>query len=307
MRMGRFLLGIATMATPAAGCFCFPDPLCARLGHFKGTDGFFVGRVVEIWPTRAEIARQERVRPTQDRRWILERWGAAITPAERQQLQEGRNDEELRWRYRHRQRVRFAVSEVLLGPRVSEVYTQASSCGYRFEKGQTYLVEAAGEAGDYNVHACGATRRLTTAADQARARPALRELRVARTGVAPVKIYGRLAPKDLNEAVQVRLAGPMGDRLELPDADGNFTFDDLDRKDYRVEVADGRGFGSVSVDLKRTGCAEVEAEFEERWKLRILPVGLPLTPPRRPRWVLTEPPASLGGDGGPARGPSKID
>ena len=307
MRMGRFLLGMMALAAPAAGCFCLPSPLCARLGHLKGTDGFFVGRVVEIWPSRAEFARQEKGPPSQERQWILERWSAEMTPAERQQLQEGRNDEEVRARYRHRQRVRFAVSEVLWGPRVSEVYTSGTSCSYRFEEGKTYLVEAALEASEYHSHACGATRRLTTAADQARARPALRDLRAARIGRAPVKIYGKLAPKELNDAVQMRLAGPTGDRLQLPDADGNFTFDDLDRVDYRLEVADGRGFGSVSVDLKRIGCAEVQAKFDERWKLWILPVGIPLTPPRRPRWVLTEPPASLGGEGGTGARRGKID
>ncbi len=149
-------------AASARGCFCFSTPMSAQTDLDLKDHAVFAGRVVEVWPNRETIAREtgdlslKRLRPL-----ILARWGSVMTPKERRSLRWARRPGRIGFHYAFLQRVRFEVDEVLLGPAVAEVFTEAASCGYRFEVGREYLVNADRQGGHYRTGACSRTGPLS--------------------------------------------------------------------------------------------------------------------------------------------------
>ncbi len=284
--LGALLLA----AAQAPGCFCLPEPtLCSRLSKQRLEAAFFVGRVKEVWPPREQLAREQKMTPAQQRQLVLARWGQMMKPEERRLAERTDSSLDALWAYRVQQRVRFEVSEQLLGPTVREVITAGTSCGYRFERGERYVVEAEASGGGYTTRACGATQKLAGKTRLAAER-ALRDLRAARDGRPPVRISGQIAEDDLGDTLQLRLTGPDGERVAPPAPDGSFEFEALARTEYQLEVSDGRGARSVAIDLRGTSCAEARAEFREDWVWWVVPQGIPIQPKPRQKWVLTEPP-----------------
>jgi|SRR5579871_126021 len=167
------------------------------------------------------------------------------------------------------QRVRFWVSDVLVGLEVHEVFTDISSCGYRFELGKTYLVVSGRQGG--RVDACSRTSRV----DSDDVTEDLKALRAWRSGKPlPPRIYGRVDPADRRPDVRIRLVDGEQERSADIGPDGYFSFDLLERKQYRMRIEDGRGKGERVIDLAPMACLEATPRFDGSWEI----LGSPLLP-----------------------------
>ena len=97
------------------------------------------------------------------RQLILTRWRGTLTAEEEHEVRVTSDKVALEFRFGYMQRVRFTVSEPLAGAQIREVYTGTSSCGYRFEPGLTYLVNASHDGPRYWARACSRTSRVESA------------------------------------------------------------------------------------------------------------------------------------------------
>jgi hypothetical protein len=132
----------AVFTGSAFGCFCFSTPMCSSAATPSGSNAVFVGRVTEIWPTGETLAMQQRLSHIQLRQMLLQRWHGHLSQQEEQYIRASSEWGKIEFRYAYMQRIRFVVSEDLAGAQVHEVFTDSTSCGYRFELNHAYLVNS---------------------------------------------------------------------------------------------------------------------------------------------------------------------
>jgi hypothetical protein len=281
--------GICTIfCARASACFCNSTPMCSQIGELSGSsNAVFVGKVTDVWPARQTIAGESRrLSLTAFKQLILERWHGTLTAEEERDIRATTDRDTLEFRFGSIQRVRFSVSEFLAGPRVREVYTDTSSCGYSFKPGLTYLVNANHDGPRYRTGACSRTNRVSS--DEAV--EDLKVLRAWRTGnPLPPRIYGQILTGDLRPDTRVRLIEAQGqvERLARFDPNGRFSLDDLAKTKYRFQVEDSRGKGDRLIDLSSISCFEATPWFSEVWHIAGSPVALepepppPLSPPKQ--------------------------
>ena len=178
----------------AFGCFCFSTPMCSYAATPLDSSAVFVGRVVEIWPTREVLAKQQRLSHSQLRQLILQRWRGDLSAQEEEYIRESSERDKIEFQYAYMQRIRFVVSEVLAGTQVHEVFTDSSSCGYRFDLNHVYLVKSSRDGLRYRAGACSRTA-------PAESEDAVEDLKAlhawkAGTPLSP-RIYGRIPPSDV--------------------------------------------------------------------------------------------------------------
>ena len=258
----------AVLSGSAFGCFCFSTPMCSSAATPSDSSAVFVGRVTEIWPTREALAKQQRLPRIQMRQMLLQRWRGNLSPQEEQYIRASSEWDKIKFRYAYMQRVRFAVSEDLAGTEVHEVFTDSSSCGYHFELNHVYLVNSSRDGLRYRTGACSRTAR----AESEEAVEDLKALRARKSG-APLlpRIYGRISPSDLRADVLVRLTRDQNEEWVHPDSGGGFSFDGLERTQYRLQIQDGRGTGERLIDLTRKGCFEAVPWFSDSWHVAVSP------------------------------------
>lgn len=268
---------------------CFSAPTCAQNGTRSQSEAIFVGQVTEVWPSRETIdAHPPRLTLAEVKQLILNRWQGVLSAEEERYIRTTTDKDPLEFRFGIIQRARFTVTEILAGPRIREVYTDVSSCGYRFEPGATYLVKANQMGLRFQTGACSRTSKVESDS----AVEDLKALRAWRAGkpLAP-RIYGRISPKDLRADTRVRLVDDQGReaRLTSPDSSGRFSFDDLAKTKYRFQVEDSRGKGEHLFDLSRIACFEVDAWFSNSWDVG----GSPSVVEPKQVPLISEPPPQL--------------
>src|SRR4051812_5442432 len=98
----------------ALGCFCFSTPMCSQIGTLTPSGAVFVGRVVDVWPTRQGLAGEEpqNVSLAELRHLILERWREVLSADEERYIRTSSDRGAMEIRYALMQRVRFVVTEV---------------------------------------------------------------------------------------------------------------------------------------------------------------------------------------------------
>jgi len=262
--------------------------MCGQIGILSESNAVFVGQVTDVWPARETIAGEsQRLTLTKLRQIILERWHGTLTAEEERYVRTTTDRDKLDFRFGHIQRVRFIVSELLAGPQIREVYTDMSSCGYRFEPRLTYLVNANQEGPRYRTSACSRTSRV----ESDDAIEELKTLRARRTSnPLPPRIYGRIDVRDLRPDIRVRLVDDQGqeERLVRLDPNGRFSLDGLTKTKHQFQVEDSRGRGERLIDLSSFGCFEATIWFSEGWKIGGSPFSLPKQIP-----IIPEPPSLL--------------
>jgi hypothetical protein len=133
---------ITALTTPAVGCFCFSTPMCSQIGTLSRSRSVFIGRVVEVWPAREVLARQQDMSRAQLRHLILQRWSGVLSAEEERYIRTSPEWDKIESRYAYMQRIRFVVTETFTGPEIHEIYTDSSSCGYSFKSNRVYLVDS---------------------------------------------------------------------------------------------------------------------------------------------------------------------
>ena len=266
--------------------------MCSQVAELSRSNAVFIGRVVEIWPAREVLASQQNLSRPQLKHLILQRWRGALSAEEERYIRTSPEWDKIELRYADMQRVRFEISELFTGPRIHEIYTDISSCGYRFEPGGSYLVNSFRDGTRYLTGACSRTARM----ESPDAEEDLKALRAWQSGNprAP-RIYGRISSSDLRADIRVRLTKDQEEKLAHLSANGGFSFDSLEKAQYRLEVQDARGTGGRVIDLSRSGCYEATAWFSDVWEIAGFPVLLeikrrpipeiPDPPPLDPRWT----------------------
>jgi len=254
----------------AFACFCFSTPMCSEVPNLSGSQAVFVGRVVDIWPSRSMLASDSRTPSLAAlRRSILHRWQGSLTRAEERDVRTNANRGAIELQYGLLQRVRFVVTEAIVGPKIQEVYTSASSCGYPFQQGQVYLVNASRDGIRYSTGACSRTSSIESddAAEDFKA------VRAWKSGAPlPPRIYGRIDREELRTGIRVSLKNGEAEQVAAMGSDGRFSFDGLKPEAYRLQVADERGSGERIIDLSRIGCFEVFPWFSDGWRIAGSPV-----------------------------------
>lgn len=82
------------LATKALGCFCFSAPMCYRVEGFSEFSAVFVGRVVDVWPSRQTLIKDSQHLPlTALKHRILRRWHGALSTEEEQDTVRPRTEE----------------------------------------------------------------------------------------------------------------------------------------------------------------------------------------------------------------------
>lgn len=112
----------------------------------------------------------------------------------------------------------------------------------------------------------------------------LKALRAWKSGdpLAPSVIYGRILSSDLRAGIRVRLTKDQNGKLTHLDANGGFSFEGLEKAQYRLEVQDARGTGGRVIDLSRLGCFEATPWFSDVWHIAGSPVLLEMKSPPIP-------------------------
>lgn len=290
MRLVRWLGAVCCfllLSVPLFGCMCFSTPMCSTVDTHSGSDAVFVGKVVDVWPSRKALGTEiQHLSLPSLRRMILSRWHGALSAEEERDVRTSQNRAEIELRYGILQRVRFVVNEILTGPEVRELYTDASSCGYRFEPGRDYFVVTTHHGGRYETGACSRTSPVASES----ATEDLRALRARKTGkpLSP-RVYGHISLDDLRGETRVQLQGDEENRSLLVKGDGRFAFDGLQMKTYRLEVRDERGTGERTIDLASIGCFEAFPWYSDGWRIG----GSPVVIESRPAIQLPDPPELL--------------
>jgi hypothetical protein len=266
MRIGWWIFAIGNftvLSTPAFGCFCSSTPMCSHIETYTQSSAVFVGRVVDVWPSREAIASESRrLQLPALRHLILQRWHGVLSAEEEGYIRTTQNKDAIESRYAIMQRVLFEVSEGFVGPQVREVYTDATSCGYRFELGSVYLVNSSREGARFRTGACSRTSRV----ESDDAVEDLKALRAWKSGrPLPPRIYGHIGSASLRIDTRVDLKDDRDDRSVLLGVDGRFWIEDLEKKQYRLQVEDARGKGERVIDLSRLSCFEAFPWFGGGW------------------------------------------
>ena len=239
--------------------------MCSEVPNLSGSQAVFVGRVVDVWLSRSMLGSESR-KPSLPalRRSISQRWQGSLSAAEERDVRTNANIGAIEVNYGLLQRVRFVVTEVLIGPEIQEVYTFASSCGYPFQQGQVYLVNASRDGVRYATGACSRTSSIQS--DDAT--EDLKALRSWKPGTPlPPRIYGRIDREDLHSGIRVTLKNGEAEQVAQIGPDGRFSFDGLKPEAYRLQVADERGSGERVIDLSRNGCFEAFPRFSDGWRI----------------------------------------
>lgn len=248
--------------------------MCRQLQDLPGSRAIFIARVIDVWPAREVVAEEAHLSQLQLRRLILSRWHGTLTAKEEQYVRTSPEWGKIQSRYAWLQRVSIVTTDVFAGPELHEVYTEASDCGYRFEAGRTYLVNASVDGPRYRTGAC--TR--TGPVQSQEAIEDLKALRAWKSGhpLAP-RIYGWIHPSDLRPDTRLSLVG----LREVPvSPDGSFSFDGLTKAEYRLRIQDARGTGDRVIDLRRLGCFETLPSFHNGWSIAGSPVLIEVTTPK---------------------------
>ena len=279
MRLDPWLSAVyvcATLSGPAFGCICGSTPMCSQVTSLSPSNAVFIGRVVEIWPDREILASQEHLPQAELRGLILQRWRNVLSPDEEHYIRTSPEWGKIEFRYLYMQRVRLAVSEAFTGPTSQEIYTDISSCGYHFKVDRVYLVSSIRDGTRYRTGACSRTGPV----DSEDAVEDLKALRAWRSGkpLAP-RIYGRIPSDDMRADIRLRLTKDHDEKLARVDANGGFSFDGLERAQYRLEVQDARGSGARVINLSRLGCFEATPWFSDVWHIGGVPVLLEMKAP----------------------------
>ncbi len=269
----------AVFSGSAFGCFCFSTPMCSSAATPADSSAVFVGRVTEVWPTREALAKQQRLSHLQLKQLILQRWRGALSAQEEQYIRASSEWDKIEFRYAYMQRIRFVVSELLAGTQVHEVFTDSSSCGYRFELNHVYLVNSSRDGLRYRTGACS----RTAPAESEEAVEDLKALHARKSGtpLSP-RIYGRILPSEVRPDVLVRLTRDQDEDWVHPGAGGGFSFDGLEKAQYRLQIQDERGTGERLIDLARVGCFEAIPWFSDSWHVAGSPVLVEPSSPQVP-------------------------
>jgi hypothetical protein len=239
-------------------------PLCSSSAKPSDSAAVFVGRVTEIWPSREVLAKQARMSPLQLKQLVLNRWKGTLSPKETQDIRTSSDLAKIEREYGYMQRVRFAVDEALVGAKAREVFTEASSCGYRFQLNRVYLVDSKRQQDRYWAGACS----RTDIVDSKEAVEDLKALRAWKGGTPLLpRIYGWISPSDFAPGVRVRVTQDKEGEWLNPGNGGYFSFDGLEKARYRLQIQDGRGTGERVIDLQRTGCFEASPWFKDTWRV----------------------------------------
>jgi hypothetical protein len=284
MSIARLMAVSCTVALfwrPAFGCFCFSTPMCEQVGPTLAGSAVFVGRVVEVWPTQSTLSHEfQHASLVSLRRLLLSRWRGVLSPEDERYIRT-KDKSYLEVRYAFMQRVRFKATEVFAGSGTEEIYTDCSSCGYRFQVGHVYLVNASRGGRRYWTGACFRTGPV----ESREAIEDLKALRAWKSGTPlAARVYGHIPHDDLRGDVRVSLVNERGRKLADPTFDGAFSFDDLDRTEYRLQVEDGRGKGERLIDLSRVRCFEAMPWFSGEWHIAGTPVQMDRSSSPRQRW-----------------------
>jgi hypothetical protein len=267
-------------------CMCFSAPLCSQLPAADEKRTIFVGTAVEVFPTSMdELGAMERAMFEGEREALertkgqmLRNWGPILSSGEVRIIELANAPSDL---FRvsdlsmYSRRVRFRVREELEGSAGEEfeVFTEATSCGYKFQAGREYLVVSHQnkETGRWSTGACSRSAPV----ESADAQQDMRALRARKAGepMAP-RIYGRVG-EPLPSAL-LRLAGASFHREAVSDADGRFAFDNLPAGKYRLEVGGMEASGGPQeIDLSGGGCFEAEVIVELGARYVVLGAGAP--------------------------------
>lgn len=275
----RVFLLFVPLGPGLSGCMCFTDPLCGRNAIDPRAHVLFVGRVIEVWPSRQAIADEDRrLTLEQLRALTLRRWRGVLTPEEERSIRAEGDKILLLLKHANRQRVRFEISEVFSGPPVREVFTDSFSCGFPFQPGQSYLVSAFPQGPRFSTGACSGTGRV----DSHYTLEDLKFLRARKAGhPLPPRIYGRIDLKDLRPDTRVLLIKDGAEQTTQIGPDGTFAFDHLDKSKYLLRVQDARGRDDLEIDLRPFGCFEAFPGFYNGWSIVGGPNLIPAGPPAR--------------------------
>jgi hypothetical protein len=195
------------------------------------------------------------------------------------------------------QRVRLRVQEWLEGDygESFEVWTEATSCGYRFRLDGEYLVVAFAKTatGRWRTGACS----RTAPAESTEAREGTDFLRAWRSGnpLRP-RVFGKVTPAPRAgpwspaPGVRVTLQRPGSGLGTTTDQAGRFAFENLEAANYQLDVAvPGWEGKSSEVDLTANRCVQSSIFLEDGERYVILFEGIPkISPPPAP--VLPPPP-----------------
>jgi hypothetical protein len=100
----------------------------------------------------------------------------------------------------------------------------------------------------------------------------LKALRARKSGTPLLpRVYGRINPSDLRADVLVRLTRDQNEDWVHPDSGGGFSFDGLEKTQYRLQVQDGRGTGERLLDPAGRGCFETVPWFSGSWRVAVSP------------------------------------
>ena len=280
MKWKAVLLSLAFMlcSEPARACLCFSTPMCHQVASRASLDShaIFIGRVIDIWPSRKEVAEILGRSRADVRAEILRRWRGVLSPEEQSRIRNATSDsdwQQIEMRYAALVRVRFEVLETLNGPpQVREVYTDTSSCGYPFQWRRVYLVNAS-PGPRYHTGACMNTAPIDSP-EAVEDLKAIRSWNGAGPRLAP-RIYGAVSVSDLrSEAIRIRLESTKSNTVEerIPDpVTGSFSFENLDRgARYKLKVNDDAV--SRDIDLTAKGCFNAfVSRYSGHWAIGGLP------------------------------------
>lgn len=277
------LLVFFAVPRQASGCLCFSRPLCGEIRTPGEQRAVFVGTVSEIYPDldgAMDVGRAERGGMTlqEAKNLLQERWQGVLSAKEILAVQQSSSMNELLLSSSRialaTRRVRFRVVEWLRGGSGSsfDLFTDLSSCGYRFTGDSTYLVVATLNAGSQRWQTGACMRNAPV--DSRLAQEDLKALRAARAGRSMLlRVYGQVLDwREIPDGIQLAsgpprpvltLTGPATSRQAAADEQGWFTFDDLPRGKYRLELRQPplRGQGTT-IDVRRTACSEASVFLE---------------------------------------------
>jgi hypothetical protein len=264
----HLLAGLVLISLPAPllACFCdVPPPFCGALPNTGDANhAVFVGRVTQVYPSRADMdrLREEFGRTHRDllealrtqspnttgrvvagvgassaevelkKQFIEYVWGDTLTPAEREELRTANQREMDRLAFEFRQRVHLEVVENFTGADAGEftLYTESQSCGFDFAEGETYLVDTHKKVatGTWEASSCSRTRLLAQATEDFEA------LHAWKTGQ---RLPGRISGQIIE---LVTVLGP-GPARRLPPSGTPFRIRLLGGKEILETTSDSRG------------------------------------------------------------------
>lgn len=285
---------IVSAAPQAVACWCFPVPLCAQVNGRSHSDAIFIGQVVDLWPSGTSAYLElERLSLEQLRTAVLKRWQGVLTPDEVHRIQTAIDRHEILLSYGMMQRVRFRVTERFGEARVDEVFTSLSSCGVRFDLGETYLVIGERSGRQYWSSACSRTARVQSNSAIAD----IEALRAWRSGApAATRVYGWVdgwldKVQVYGPDLRLRLfdAANQEEGVTQPDAKGWFRFEGLTRTKHRLVAEDSQGKADqTTIDLSPVACSEATVwSTNGKWNIKAAPKLMPL---QREIQLLPDPP-----------------